>query len=157
MFILYFGLWIIFNGTWTYEIAIIGLIVALVIFMFTCKFMDYSLDKEKKFYLSVGYLLKYAGILIIEIVKANVAAVKMILSERDICEPVLAHFEVKFKTTTAKTLLANTITLTPGTITVHNDGDHFCVHCLDKSFARGMDTSAFVEIIHKLEAIWVKG
>jgi multicomponent Na+:H+ antiporter subunit E len=53
-------------------------------------------------------------------------------------------------------LLANAITLTPGTITVNIDGNHFAVHCLDKSIAVGMDSSSFVKVITKLENLWIK-
>lgn len=156
MFVLYFCLWVIFNGTWTTEIAVIGLGVAAVIFWFTCKFMDYSLNKEKKLYISLWLLLQYAGILFWEIIQANLAAVRLILSEKEVVEPVLAHFTVDLKTQTGKTLLANAITLTPGTITVNIDGNHFAVHCLDKSIAVGMDSSSFVKVITKLENLWIK-
>ena len=68
----------------------------------------------------------------------------------------LAHFTVDLKTQTGKTLLANAITLTPGTITVNIDGNHFAVHCLDKSIAVGMDSSSFVKVITKLENLRIK-
>ena len=77
-------------------------------------------------------------------------------SEKEVVEPVLAHFTVDLKTQTGKTLLANAITLTPGTITVNIDGNHFAVHCLDKSIAVGMDSSSFVKVITKLENLWIK-
>lgn len=156
MLVLYFCLWIIFNGTWTTEIAVIGLIVATVIFGFTCKFMGYSLKQEKKLFKSLWLLLQYAGILIWEIIQANLATVHLILSEKEVIEPVLAHFSVDLKTQVGKTLLANAITLTPGTITVHVDGNHYAVHCLDKSVAIGMDSSGFVKVITKLENLWLQ-
>ena len=48
MYLLYFVLWIIFNGAVTTEICIFGLVIAGVIFAFTCRFMDYSVKKEKQ-------------------------------------------------------------------------------------------------------------
>lgn len=156
MFFIYFCLWIIFLAAFTIEIACIGLIVTTVIFAFTCKFMNYSIKKEIKLYITAGKLLKYAGILFWEIIQANLATIKMILSEKEVIEPVLAHFTVDLKTQTAKTLLANAITLTPGTITVNIDGNHYCVHCLDKSFAKGMDHSSFVKVLTEIENVWLK-
>ena len=50
-------------------------------------------------------------------------------------------------------ILANSITLTPGTITVSLEGNDFYVHCLDKEFAEGIDSSAFVELLQKMEAV----
>ena len=156
MFVLYFCLWLIFIAMVTPETVIIGLGITTAIFWFTCKFMDYSLKKEMKLYMSIWLLLKYAGILFWEIIQANLSAVHMILSEKEIVEPVLAHFTVDLKTQTGRTLLANAITLTPGTITVHIDGNHFAVHCLDKSMAKGMDCSSFVKVITELENLWLK-
>lgn len=157
MYLLYFFLWVIFNGAITFEICWIGLIIAAAIFWFTCKFMDYSLEKEKKLYMTFFKLLKYTGIVIWEIIKANLGVVKMIISEREILEPVLVHFTVDLKTPTARALLANAITLTPGTITVSLEDKNYTVHCLDKSLAEGIDDSIFVHVLHEIETIWLKG
>jgi multicomponent Na+:H+ antiporter subunit E len=51
-------------------------------------------------------------------------------------------------------LLANSITLTPGTITVSVHGDEFCVHALDSSLAEGIEEGGFVHILRKMEALW---
>ena len=64
---------------------------------------------------------------------------------------------VTFKTTLrskiSRVILANSITLTPGTITVSLWEDELIVHCLDKSMAEGMDNSVFVEMLEKMERI----
>ena len=48
-------------------------------------------------------------------------------------------------------LLANSITLTPGTITVSVEGNRFCVHCLDWELADGVEDSVFVELLKEME------
>ena len=48
MYLLYFLLWVIFNGNFTLEICLLGIVIAGGIFAFTCKFMDYSVEKEKQ-------------------------------------------------------------------------------------------------------------
>ena len=50
MFLLFFFVWIVFNGRITTEIIIIGALVAWAVFAFFCKFMDYSVKKEVLFY-----------------------------------------------------------------------------------------------------------
>lgn len=47
MLLLFFLVWIIFNGAITTEICIFGVVVAFLMFGFVCKFMDYSWRKEK--------------------------------------------------------------------------------------------------------------
>ena len=50
-----------------------------------------------------------------------------------------------------KAMLANSITLTPGTITVDTRDDRFLVHCLDKDFGDGLENSAMEKRILNVE------
>ncbi len=152
MYLLYFILWVIFNGNLTLEICLFGLAVAGVMLAFTCKFMDYSLEKEKRIVKKYFKILRYLCVLVSEIVKANFAVMHMILSEREEVEPVVVKFHSDMKTTMGKVFLANAITLTPGTITVTLEGSEYVVHCLDESLAEGIDTSVFVDLLSELEA-----
>ena len=151
MYLLYFLLWVIFNGSFTLEICIFGLIIAAAIFAFTCRFMDYSVKREMKIYKKIFLFIRYIIVLAIEIVKANFGVIHMILTQKEEVEPVLATFHTDLKTPAGKAFLANAITLTPGTITVALEDNHYTVHCLDESMAEGMNESVFVEYIEKLE------
>lgn len=151
MFFLYFLLWIIFNGNFTLEICLFGIVIAGAVFAFTCRFMDYSLEKEKNNLRKVLKFLRYTCILVIEIVKANFAVIHMILSEKEELEPVLVSFRSRIETPTGRAFLANAITLTPGTITVSLENSDYVVHCLDESLAEGIDESVFVDLLADLE------
>ena len=151
MYLLYFVLWVIFNGQITLEICLFGVVIAALMFAFTCKFMDYSLEKEKNVLRKSLGFGKYVIVLVLEIVKANFAVMHMILSEREELEPVLVSFQSDMKTPTGRAFLANAITMTPGTITVALEESEYVVHCLDVSLAEGMDDSVFVEMLSKLE------
>lgn len=151
MYLLYFLLWVIFNGNFTLEICLFGIVIAGMIFAFTCKFMDYSVGQEIKNIRKIGKFLRYVCVLVIEIVKANFAVIHMILSEREELEPALVRFRSNMKTPAGRAFLANAITLTPGTITVHLEGADYVVHCLDESLAEGMDDSVFVKLLADLE------
>lgn len=151
MLLLFFICWIIFAGDLTLEIAAFGVVIAAVIFAFQCKFLDYSIQKEKKVYRNILWGIGYAVILILEILKANIGVMQLILSPKMEVEPKLVRFRTDLKTDLARVILANSITLTPGTITVTLEGDEYLVHCLDKSMAEGMDDSIFVYLLHQLE------
>lgn len=152
MAVFLFLLWIIFNGKITLEITIFGLAITILIFLFMCKFMDYSISKEVKIYRNFFWFLKYICILFSEIIKANVAVIKLLFTEKYVLEPVIVSFESPVKGRVAKFLLANSITLTPGTITVSLEDDKYVVHCLDSSLAVGLDNSVFVTELKKMEA-----
>lgn len=151
MYLLYFVLWVIFNGNFTLEICLFGIVIAAAMFAFTCKFMDYSVEKEKCNIRKMFKFFQYVAVLVKEIVKANFAVIHMILSEKEEIEPALVSFHSDMKTPAGKAFLANAITLTPGTITVTLEDSEYVVHCLDESLAEGMDDSVFVEFLTELE------
>lgn len=153
MFILFFIIWVIFNGQLTLEIALFGVAISAVMYWFICKFFGYSLKRELLNIKLSGYVIKYLAVLVWEIIKANIQVVKLIGTARYELEPALVTFHTELKTESARVLLANSITLTPGTITVSLDGDEYMVHCLDKSLGAGIDKSVFVEMLTKMEEL----
>lgn len=72
----------------------------------------------------------YAGWLMIEIVKANAAVIMRIIGPRHAIDPVLITVRTTARTDLGKALFANSITLTPGTVTADIDGDALRVHAL---------------------------
>lgn len=151
MFVLFFLIWIIFNGQLTWEIAAFGVAVSALIYWFTCKFLGYSPRTDLLMARKLFQVLQYVFILIKEIIKANFEVIRMITSSRYEIEPAVVRFRTDLKTTPARILLANSITLTPGTITVLLEEDEYVVHCLDKSLAEGIDSSVFVSLLRKME------
>ena len=159
VFLLFFAVWMILNGKVTAEICIFGVLISAALFYFMCRYMEYSLKKELLLFRLIPLFIHYFGVLVKEIVKANVCVLKIILSPELQPEPAFVYFDTDFKTGLARVLLANSITLTPGTITVSVEDDRFCVHCLDKELAGGMETSIFVKLLKEMEdmeAKWTK-
>ena len=64
---------------------------------------------------------------------------------------MIVKVHTNLKTETARVILANSITLTPGTITVSLTEQELLVHCLDKSLAEGMEDSEFVRLLEAME------
>ncbi len=146
---LFFALWIVFNGRITGEILIFGVGIALLLFGFICKFMDYSVKKELRTYRNIWRGISYIVLLLSEIIKANYNVIRLILSPKYEIEPKLVRFKTDLKRDTLRVILADSITLTPGTITVTLEGEEYLIHCLDKDMAEGMEDSEFV---HRLRA-----
>lgn len=152
MLVLLFAVWLILNGRVTVEICIFGAFLSAALFYFMCRYMDYSVKKEILLFRLVPLFIRYFWVLVEEIVRANVCVLKIILSPKLQPEPAFVYFDTELKTGLAKVLLANSITLTPGTITVSLEEDRFCVHCLDKELAEGVEDSVFVELLLEMEA-----
>lgn len=66
-------------------------------------------------------------------------------------QPEVTSFHTKLRTDAGKVILANSITLTPGTITVDIRDDLMLVHCLDESLDAGLEGSEMEKRIMKLE------
>ena len=82
MFLLFFLIWVIFNGQLTWEIAAFGVVIASVMYLFICKFMGYKPEMDLILCRKLFLILRYVFVLVKEIVKANYAVIKMIMSSR---------------------------------------------------------------------------
>ena len=153
MLILFFILWIIFNGALTLEIVIFDFIVTFALFLFMCKFMDYSLSKDILFIKRIPVMIVYVVTLIWEIFKANMNMIKFIIVKQEYeLKPVIFKLTTSLKSNAARMLLANAITLTPGTITIEVKGSELIVHAVDKSLVIDDDGSfVFERILRKFE------
>lgn len=151
MYILLFLVWVIFNGQLTFEIAWMGAIVAAVIYAFCCKFLNLSFKKDISICKRFGQIIYYLAVLLVEIFKANVAVLKLIISSKFVLEPAIVHFKVDLKNEISLVALSDSITLTPGTITVLQEGNELTVHCLDKTLAEGLQDSIFVKLLKEIE------
>ena len=154
MIVILFILWVILNGKITSEVLILGVIFSLVVTVFAQKFF-YHEKRNTRHIIKEGIMtVAYMGVLIVEILKANFAVLTVMLSSKIEIEPCFCYFRTDLKEPIHRILLANSITLTPGTITVELSEDGlYKVHCLDKSFAPGMDDSVFVKMLRKMEEL----
>lgn len=155
MFILFFALWIIFNGKFTIEIAIFGLIIAAAMYAFVCRFMDFSIKKDLM-YIKKGLLfLHFFAVLVTEILKANITMCGIILTkyEKDL-KPVVFKLPTSLKSRVSRVLLANAITLTPGTITVNLTDDALYINAVDASLVIPDDGSfIFEKLLLEMEKV----
>lgn len=151
MVLILFALWLIFSGKITTEIVIFGLILSAAVSLFCWKFLDYNPKNDWKAIKLLPQVIRYFIVLVIEVIKANAVMISLILSPKYEMEPVLVTFKTELKSDLARTILANSITLTPGTITAELAGNELKVHCLDKDMAVGIEKSIFVKLLKQME------
>jgi len=151
MIFVLFALWLIFNGKVTLELVLFGIVLSVAVYLFCWKFLEYSPKRELLALRLLPQGIGYFFVLVWEVIKANCRAISLIVSPKYEVEPLLVTFRTPLKTDLARTVLANSITLTPGTITVELTDDEFKVHCLDKEMAEGIENSVFVRLLMKME------
>lgn len=156
MIILLFLFWIILNGRFTLDwgmlqIVVTGIVLVGAIGFFAHKILGYKFSSELRLWKKAPLLISYAVLLIKEIVKSSFKMISLILNKRRKYEPAIIKFSTPLKTKLANVILANSITLTPGTITADLTNDCFTVHCIDISFAEGIETCDFVKLLERIE------
>ncbi len=153
-----FFLWLFFNAKITLELVVIGAILSVALAWFVQRFITPGLTMKRQWFIMKqlpGYL-RFVWLLIKEITLANFTVMQMILTDRDIVVPKLTVFHTKLQTKAARVALADCITLTPGTITVHLHEDEYLVHCLDESLEGGLVNSEFEKRLLIKEADWIE-
>ena len=151
MFFVFFVLWVVFNGRVSLEVMLIGALISALLCWFSYRFLGYRPAKMLRALKRVPGVLAYGVTLLTEIVRANLQVTRILLGKRAEIKPQLVTFQTPLHSRTARTLLANSITLTPGTITVFATGDELTVHCLDQVFAEGLNDSDFQRRLSALE------
>jgi len=151
MFLLLFAFWVLLMGAWTTEIAVVGLVVSGLVYAFSCAFMGYSPKKEWSIAKRLGRIVRYFVYLVGEIFKSAWAVIKLVWSPKLVAEPKLTSFRTRLKSDAGKVVLANSITMTPGTITVDIRGDKFLIHCLDAGFDMGQEGFEMEERVMQVE------
>ncbi|MDO4614869.1 MAG: Na+/H+ antiporter subunit E [Lachnospiraceae bacterium] len=149
MFILFFILWMILNSRITLEVILFGIAVSGAGCLFAGKLLGYRFSWDKRLLKNLPLLILYLLILIREIVMASLMVMKEAFSPQGGPDPVIVEFDTEFKTGFQNVLLANSITLTPGTYTLLQQDNHFVVHCLRASYAEGIEESVFVKLLRK--------
>lgn len=132
-FLTLLGLWLLMSGVYKELIIWLGVGSALVATLVTRRMDKIADDDALEVSLKPVAFVGYIGWLLVEIAKANWAVTKTIMSP-DL--PVRQHFfKVPFrqKTDLCQTIFANSITLTPGTVSVEVEDDFFWVHAISYS------------------------
>ena len=150
MLTFFFILWIVLNGRITLELVLLGIPIAAAVFLFARAAFGYSASTELSVLKYAPLALVYLVNLIREIIIASLNVVALILRPSGRPDPVLIEFDSGLPTQFQNVILANSITLTPGTVTVEMSEGHFTVHCLVPEFADGIGESSFVKLLRRI-------
>ncbi|MBT6273739.1 MAG: Na+/H+ antiporter subunit E [Chromatiales bacterium] len=102
-------------------------------------------------YVNLIGLAKYVVWLAAEVVKANVDVTKRVLGPSSGIDPVIFNVSARQRTVVGRVIYANSITLTPGTVSVDLDDEVIEVHALSGSGADDLMASGMGERVCGLE------
>jgi len=120
--------WLLLNNTIAAGHIALGAIIALVLPWATSSFWADRLHLHKP-----GLALRFLFLVLWDITIANIHVAKLILSPRRKLRPAFIHYPLDMDNDFAITVLAATISLTPGTVSIDVNDDHsvLLIHALD--------------------------
>lgn len=129
--------WLFLSGHYTLLITGFGVVSAILV-TYLARRMDVVDRESVPLHLALR-AWAYVPWLAWEILKANVDVLKIVLRPRMEIDPALGRYEGHEKTALGRFIYANSITLTPGTITTGVYGHSMEVHSLTKAALAGTE------------------
>ena len=127
MFVTLWVIWLMLNNSTDPEILWLGGGVSLLLAVIFCR--SCSLFKEINFTpKALFYSVIYLFIFLIELIKANVDIAYRVLSPSLPINPGILHAKTKLQSKIGRMILANSITLTPGTFTINIKDEDLYIH-----------------------------
>jgi len=129
LFISLLVIWILLAGTTKQEIFIgtfISLVLTVIFYSKASFFSEFKLNPKAIFFLFI-YIFVFAW----ELIKSNMDVAFRVIHPIIPINPGIVKVKTKLKSKLGRTILANSITLTPGTLTVDTNGEDYYIHWID--------------------------
>ncbi len=146
-----FAFWILLSGEFTFILITSGVIASLIVAYLSHDIFigkaDFKTETGRVFRFIV-----YVPWLLWEIVLANVEIACLVLSPKSLVDPQIVRLKPDLKTDLGIVTLANSITLTPGTVTIEANREEFVIHAIWQKSAEGIISG---EMQQKVK--WIEG
>ncbi len=129
-------LWALLSGYFKTVLIVLGILSCVFVTFLSIKLKIYSKQHER-----VGFNLRmplYFPWLLKEIIKSNLHVARLILTNSKQINPQLVTITPSQKTNTGVAVHANSITLTPGTISIDISDNEILVHAITTHTAQGV-------------------
>ena len=140
MCIFLFLLWLILNGKVTLEICLFGVVITGAVYAFCVAALGCRPQPERRLLKRLGGYVVYGAIL-----------VRVIWSRKPDYHPAIVLVHAPLEKPVSRMLLSNSITLTPGTVTVRQEGEDYLVLCLNKAHAADIPDWSLTRLLRKME------
>lgn len=147
-FIILLLFWLLLNNSVAPDIIVSGILTSLVIALLICSkcevFSELKLTPK-----ALAYTFIYLFVFLWELIKSNIDVALRVLSPSLPINPGIVEVKTTLKSKMGRMILADSITLTPGTFTLEMKGDTLFIHWID---VKAQDVEqATEEIVKKFE------
>lgn len=151
-FFIMFFFWILISGMFDAFHLGVGVLCCLLVAIFSHELLFYS-RPDLPWLVDSFKLMAYFPWLFYQIFLASLEITYIVLHPRmlEIIDPRLVRFRTRLRSALSRVTLAQSITLTPGTITVNMSGNEFTVYALTQKSAEGLPGEMEERIAKALE------
>ena len=122
-----FFLWLLLTSSLALDELLAGILVATAVSLISAPYLN-ILDGLRYTQLALLAVFRYLGFFFVALIKANFDMAGRVLSPSLRISPAVVEIETRLKSRLGQMLLANSITLTPGTLSVDLNNDRILVH-----------------------------
>ena len=130
LFVVTFILWLALTSKLDWQELICGILICLIVSLFGAHIYS-KLDLPRLTLKGIVFSLLYVIVLLWEIIKANFDVAYRVIHPKMPIKPGIVVIKTHLKSDIAKMILANSITLTPGTFTLDTIGDKLLIHWIN--------------------------
>jgi len=127
-----FVIWLMLNSTLDWQVWALGAVLALagaiLLKDVATAYAGISITVR-----TVFYYFAYLGLFLKELIKANLVVARLVLMPQPDLQPAIIQVKTSLKSAVGRLALANSITLTPGTLVVEIKDDYLFIHCINVS------------------------
>ncbi len=149
LWVILFALWLVLSWHFTPLFLFFGVVTCSIAVLVAVRMG--ILDRESMPVHLAWRAATYVPWLVWEIFKSNVRVARIILSPRIRVDPSIVHFRASQRTDLGRFIYANSITLTPGTVTTGIVGDDFEVHAIVQEEIDGSEENIMNRRVAQLE------
>ncbi|MFW0861547.1 MAG: Na+/H+ antiporter subunit E [Dethiobacter sp.] len=152
-----FLFWILITGRFHWQHLLVGAACSYAITLFNYDLLlkpaERSLYHKKTFWKWFVYFC----VLVVAIFKSNWDVAKIVLNPKMDISPGFIKYRARVRKPLNRVILANSITLTPGTLTVELEGDIYVVHALTRGNAEDVSEWGMIDRLVEIEEVEQNG
>lgn len=144
------ALWLLLSGYFVALILGFGIVSCVLVAALAAR-MDAVDGVDYHGELRVMATIRYLGWLLVEIVKSNLDVARRVLSPSLPISPTVFYVPASQATDLGKVIFANSITLTPGTVSIDIGDDEIEVHALSREGAEALADGEMDRRVREIE------
>jgi len=144
-----FIFWLALTGSLEFSNIILGLSAAAVVGALTARLLwtgDAPILNTRQALALIAYIPALAW----DIVRSAVHVAGIVFDPKLPVDPAVIRHRAEFARLVSRVAYANSVTMTPGTLTVDADGDEYVIHCLDREFAAEVEEGGLERRISRI-------